>query len=741
MIVCVLLLCPFFSHASSSQVSKHALLAEERGDYGSFKQVGAFAVKRNAERLVEKLKKLGEKAYFSEGVTKDDKTIYRVFVKEDQTLNRESANSRKKPAQSYKMVASERSKAPAKPSYESDVLTQRSADHNVVYSASYRVFRKRSQAEAYAKAARRQGFNTVIQEDISDLSNIRYTVLTMKQETSPASDYVLFDDERPDSDIIRRAEQRKGEAAASRLRAKEKIAGGAIAASRMSRGASVPPASEGVRKGMTSETVSRIAAAKRSSQTHVTSGASSSNVTGSSMQPKGQQAGAVISGNIEATGKDPTQAALITGGSQPDESSPAETPFPANITVKNDGLGAKDVYGQEGGYIHPFVNFRSYFTDNVYHSREDKESDFVFVISPGIWLTVPGVRQKLVSIDSSTITPGGFLLSRYNPQSFRRYQTYFFYGTDIEVFTKNSSENFINHKIEGMFEYNLKSGFTLELVDRYQFSHDARGTGTSDRLDKYESNLFSAILMYDTRKRLLFRGDYSHYYVDYSSSRNSFRDRQDNAFSLYAFYRLSPKTKLLGQYRYIDVDYRKDTLSNSREHHYLGGVYWDITTKSRGQVKAGYGVKEFSRSSVDTAHNFIFESQIDYRFTPKTSIVLKGYRKTQESNIDDADYILSTGGSLQYIQRMTRKISASARVGYWNEQYKDGDVTLGDTTKKREDDIFEVGLAFRYDLKEWLKCDVGYLYTNRDSTFSEHDYSNNTFFIGLSGGLSYSLAP
>lgn len=741
MIVSALLVCPFFGHASSSQVAKHALLAEESGDYGSFKQVGAFAVKRNAERLVEKLKNLGEKAYFSEGVTKDNKTIYRVFVKEDQAPNGESADFQKKPTRSYKMVTSERSKVPEKPSYESDALTQRGADRNVVYSASYRVFRERSQAEAYAKAARKQGFNTVIQEDISDLSNIRYTVLSMKQETAPASDYVLFDDEQPDRDIIRRAEQRKVDTADSRLRVKEKTAGGAVATGRMSRGAAVSPASEGASTVIPPQTVSSIAAAKRLSQTQVPSGALSSNVKGSSMQPKGQQAGAVISGSKEAAGKEPAQAALITGGSQPDESSPPQTPAPENITVKNDGLGAKDVYGQEGGYIHPFVNFRSYFTDNVYHSREDKESDFVFVISPGIWLTVPGVRQRLVSIDSSTITPGGFLLSRYNPRSFRRYQTYFFYGTDIELFTKNSSENFINHKIEGLFEYNLKSGFTLELIDRYLFTHDVRGTGTSDRLDKYKSNLFSAILMYDTRKRLLFRGDYSHYYVDYSASRNSFRDRQDNAFSLYAFYRLSPKTKLLGQYRYIDVDYRKDTLSNSREHHYLGGVYWDITTKSRGQVKAGYGVKEFSRSSVDTVHNFIFESQIDYRFTPKTSIVLKGYRKTQESNIDDADYILSTGGSLQYMQRMTRKISASARVGYWNEQYKADDVTLGDTTKKREDNIFEAGLSFRYDLKEWLKFDVGYLYTNRDSTFSEHDYSNNTFFVGLSGGLSYTLAP
>ena len=741
MIVCALLVCPFFSYASSSQVFRSALLEEESGDYGSLKQVGAFAVRKNAERLVGKLKKLGEKSFVSESVTKDNKTIYRVFVKEDQALNGESAGSPQKLTRSNKMVVSERSKVPEKPSYGTDALTQHGADRNIVYNASYRIFRERSQAEAYAKAVRKQGFNTVIQEDISDLRDIRYTVLSVKQDTPSASEYVLFDDEQPGRDTIRPADQGNIESADSRLRVNEKTSGGLLATGRVSRDAAVSSPLKGAPKGVPPDTVSRIAAAKRSSQAQAPSSAFSPDGAGSSVQPKEQQTDTVISAGRESAEKEPVRAALVTGGSQHDEAILPQAPAPENITVKNDGLGAKDVYGQEGGYIHPFVTFRSYFTDNVYHSRDNKESDFVFVISPGIWLTVPGVRQRLVSIDSSTITPGGFLLSRYNPQSFRRYQTYFFYGTDIELFTKNSSENFINHKIEGLFEYNLKSGFTLELVDRYLFTHDVRGTGTSDRLDKYKSNLFSAILMYDTRKRLLFRGDYSHYYVDYSSSRNSFRDRQDNAFSFYAFYRLSPKTKLLGQYRYIDVDYDKDTLSNSREHHYLGGVYWDITTKSRGQVKAGYGVKEFSRSSVGTAHNFIFESQIDYRFTPKTSVVLKGYRKTQESNIDDADYILSTGGSLQYMQRMTRKISASARVGYWNEQYKEDDVTLGDTTKKREDNIFEAGLSFRYDLKEWLKFDVGYLYTNRDSTFSEHDYSNNTFFVGLSGGLSYTLAP
>ena len=100
--------------------------------------------------------------------------------------------------------------------------------------------------------------------------------------------------------------------------------------------------------------------------------------------------------------------------------------------------------------------------------------------------------------------------------------------------------------------------------------------------------------------------------------------------------------------------------------------------------------------------------------------------------------MITTGGGVDYLQRITGRLFLSARLAYWNELYQE-DLTYQGDTDEREDDIWEAGIALRYDIKEWLKFDLGYLYTNRDSNFSEFDYVTNSLFFGLKG--DFSLSP
>lgn len=74
-----------------------------------------------------------------------------------------------------------------------------------------------------------------------------------------------------------------------------------------------------------------------------------------------------------------------------------------------------DVFGRKGGYVHPFLSIAEYYTDNVFNANVDKKSDFITVISPGIWLTIPHIYEKLLDIDTSSMAPGGISLSRFKP--------------------------------------------------------------------------------------------------------------------------------------------------------------------------------------------------------------------------------------------------------------------------------------------------------------------------------------
>ncbi len=392
-----------------------------------------------------------------------------------------------------------------------------------------------------------------------------------------------------------------------------------------------------------------------------------------------------------------------------------------------------DIFGRRSGFLHPFISVTEYYTDNVFNANNNKESDFVTIISPGIWISIPHIYEKLLMIETSNISPGGYTLSRYKPEYFRRYQTYIFYNADIEKFSKFSGEDTVNHRFEGFFQYNLKGGISLEVVDQYMDSHDIRGTGISQELDKYKTNLFHGIGIYDVSERFRLRFDYSRFHVNYDEDRNDFRDRDDNSIYGYIFYKIQPKTSFFIEYEYLNIDYKKEYILNSIEHHYFGGIQWEATAKSKGSIKAGYGIKDFSYDD-EESREFILELQVDYKFTPKTSLLLRALRRTNETNIATTDFILSNKLEAEYIQRVTGKITADIKLIYENDTYN-GALTFSGETKEREDNYFYGIFSLQYDFKEWLKTNIGYIYARRDSNFSDFDYTANSIFFRITGAL------
>jgi polysaccharide biosynthesis protein VpsM len=428
-----------------------------------------------------------------------------------------------------------------------------------------------------------------------------------------------------------------------------------------------------------------------------------------------------------------------TWGQQPLPAAASVTPeVPSAVTP---AVAANDIYGTKGGYLHPFLSLGGFYTDNVYNTEDDRKSDYVTTIRPGIFLTLPGNREKVLSINSSNIAPGGVYFSRRDPRSFRPYQFHLFYGADIESYASETSFNNVSHTAEGVLQYNLRSGMTLEVGDRFRDSRDDPGISYAeviDELDEYTSNLASVILLYDTRSKISFRADYRNFLVDYDATRNDFRNRSDNAIAGYVYYKIMPKTDMFVQYEFVDVDYRENVVSDSQEHNVYGGVRWKLTNKSVGQIKAGYGKKAFDWASVGDSNNFIYEAQIDHHFTPKTSAFLRFLRKTSETNVASTDYMISNGIQVGYLQRMTAKLKASMTFGYWNDDYR-GEFTYEGVTDRRDDKIFIADIGLRYQFREELGLDLGYSYANRDSNFSDFSYSTNMFFFRLNGALGFDL--
>lgn len=393
--------------------------------------------------------------------------------------------------------------------------------------------------------------------------------------------------------------------------------------------------------------------------------------------------------------------------------------------------------GETWNYVHPFLSIGEYYTDNLFNAGINQQSDFVTVITPGVWVALPASRQRLRDVETLNTAPGGFELTRFETEIPRRMQAYGLYRANINRHNDFSQENTVNHRGEGMLQYNLRGGFSLELFDIYEVEQDPYATGTSQVLDEYNSNVLSAMAVYRITPKTRVRADVSWYSLSYDANRNLFRDRDDKGISLFAFHQFWEKTSAFLEYGFIDINYDRDFLVDSQDQHYFAGLLWDATEKTRVQGKLGYGVKAFSGSgnSLDDSRDFIGEAKIDHSFTPKTAVALTATRAISETDILGLSDVLTHRVGIAYSQRITSKVRAIVDFNFLRNSYRGGDVIVGLLAGKRVDNYFGAGISLGFSLRDWLNLSAGYKYTERDSNFNVNDYKNNTFFISLTAAL------
>ncbi|MFH0726899.1 MAG: outer membrane beta-barrel protein [Pseudomonadota bacterium] len=393
-----------------------------------------------------------------------------------------------------------------------------------------------------------------------------------------------------------------------------------------------------------------------------------------------------------------------------------------------DGRTGAEVFGKKGGYLHPFLLLEERYTDNLYNTESGKEDDFITTVSPGIWLALPSNREKLLEMGTSTTSPGGLEVSRVKPESTRRFQSYLLYAPEFVYYANHSSLDSVNHKAEGMLQYNFNMGLSLDVVDQFNRRSEVNDNGISRRIDDYQDNLFDFLAVYDSSEKFRFRFDYSNYALDYKDDINDFRNRIDNSFAAYAFYKFSPRASVFAEYEFADIKYDTYSDSDSTETRYYTGFEWEVTAKTKGRIKLGYIEKEFDLAGIDAQNAFSMEIQGQHNFNPKRALKVTGFRKFNESNMIGSYTSLSTGISVAWLQRFTEKWSGTLNAAFTRDEYKDFFIT-SPVTDEREDDIFSLAPALRYKFRDWLLFDLAYIYSLRNSNYDIFDFTSNTIFL------------
>lgn len=398
--------------------------------------------------------------------------------------------------------------------------------------------------------------------------------------------------------------------------------------------------------------------------------------------------------------------------------------------MKTETVEEETLFGKAGTIFHPFLAVNGYYRDNLFNTKEDEKDDYVTDIMPGIWIALPGSRQPLLSLNTLNTAPGGLEISRFKTAAERPFQGYALYRANIRRHDEFSEEDTENHRAEGLLRFRFRNDIEIEFADIFEVEQDPYGTGTSTEMDEYTSNLFNTMVTLPITSKIALRADYSHYFLDYDLDRNGYRDRSDNAVSCYLFFKIFQKTSIFIEYEFVDIDYDKDILLDSQEHHYFFGIRWKYSDKTFARFKIGYGLKDYDDDRVDDPDNLIGDFLLNFQSSEKTRLYLQAYRQVNETNTIIYRDMISNRARLGYVQKLFGKCEAKAHVGYSRDYYRGGG-----PGEKRKDDYIDAEVALGYSPFKWLAVSAGYNFGSRNSNDDRYDYDTNTYFATITVAL------
>lgn len=370
-------------------------------------------------------------------------------------------------------------------------------------------------------------------------------------------------------------------------------------------------------------------------------------------------------------------------------------------------LIGSDSYAYRIGFLEfrPSLSLTEKYTDNIFCTNEDTVSGFSTIVSPGFNIELPMVK---VTKERS------------------RYHFDMQFRIDLEEFSKYTENNGVNYMAMAKFGYEMPStGITLDVYDIFRRSHDPFSVNVTTDLDWYLENAATASLGYEFANRYKIRFDFTNHILKYDADRVSYRDEVDNTIAAYLYYRFTPKLSAFIQYQGVKFNYNDDFLNNTEEYLY-GGIEWDVTAKSKGTVKAGYESKHFDNPFLGKHKSFVWRADINHNFNPKHSVMLTAFREPIETNMVGSSFYMTTGFLLQYYYRITGKTTARGDLSYGQDKYYGA---LGGNP--RLDDTWSAAIWLFYQVKRWLRVELGYMYTNRTSNIDAYTYNSNQIWLTL----------
>lgn len=348
-------------------------------------------------------------------------------------------------------------------------------------------------------------------------------------------------------------------------------------------------------------------------------------------------------------------------------------------------------------HLHPYLSEEVKSDNNVDAVEEQRKSSIINTVNPGLKYSLRDSKKSI----TSDINLTSVLYNNRRDANWQKAAASFVLNYKLGKGIATIADNYSNY-----FEPELR------VTGQQQRDNSEQNLNNSADLTRSWTNDFSvaygrAFNRFGFDAKFL-RSDYEVWHADTDSVTENYE------FSPY--FKLSNKTRILGKYRYQQVEYpHEDAPDNSRSHLIEGTIASAISAKTSVSLTAG---------------NTVTYNKVSSNYTSPTFSGRLGYKISQRSDIAFG-YLFSIYDYTIPINSYTINrfsLSGNHRFGFspkWSFQY--GVLAnFKDFTKTVQEDktyLFNLGLSYAF--RKWLDFSLQWVHTKFESNIDE-SYSKDT---------------
>jgi hypothetical protein len=380
---------------------------------------------------------------------------------------------------------------------------------------------------------------------------------------------------------------------------------------------------------------------------------------------------------------------------------------------------------EEGGVtldslvLHPHMGVAQMYTDNVFRTNTNRQSDWFTTLSPGIQAQLPVAGRHMLLMD---------------------------YRTNIQYYQRSPSNDVQDQTASGHFRFDFPGGLIVDLQGEHRLGHDPRGSAVDIQaleINKWTANSAVAQAEYKgaqagaVLRAQTIRWDFL------NNNQSIIRNRRSNFTSLTFLSSVGAETSALANFGVIQEVYDENTNLDNVLYMANTGLRWQVTALTSGEILAGYQHIKFTHAQVnqtgilslfqrdrDSFDNFFLAGNLTWTPTSTISVGLQAYRTIQQTPVAGTNFFVATGVNLSLIHQWTDRLAFTVNLGYENDDFS-GAAEIAGGSVNRTDNLKNAAIGWTYRTVKWLGASFQYIIEDRSSDVDVFSYRANTFTVAL----------